>query len=81
MNNETVLKMINKRIDELTSDFHSLTKSVGVLNDSHHKTDLAVARIETEWKTTKSLIKFILGTSLLGFVASLLTILKIFGVI
>ena len=81
MNNETVLKMINKRIDELTSDFHSLTSSVKTLNDSHHKTDLVITRIDTEWKTTKSWIKFIFGTSLLGLVVSLLTILKMFGVI
>ena len=81
MNNETVLKMINKRIDELTSDFHSLAKSVKVLNDSHHKTDLTIARIETEWKTVKGLFKFLVGTSLLGFVAGLLTVLKTFGVI
>ena len=79
MNNETVLKMINKRIDELTSDFHDLTKSIQVLNDSHHKTDLAITRIETEWKTNKAWFKFIFGTSLLGLIVSLLTILKMFG--
>ena len=74
MNNETVLKMINKRIDELA-------ESYGVLNESHQALELGFARMETEWKTTKSWIKFIFGTSLLGFVVSLLTVLKTFGLI
>lgn len=74
MNNETVLKMINKRIDELS-------ESYTVLNESHQTLELAFARMEAEWETTKSLIKFIFGTSLLGLVVSLLTILKIFGAI
>jgi len=74
MNNETVLKMINKRIDELA-------ESYGVLNESHQNLELGFARMETEWKTTKSWIKFIFGTSLLGFVVSLLTVLKTFGLI
>ena len=79
MNNETVLKMINKRIDELTTDFNSLTRSFNALNDSHHTLDKGFAEMKTEWKTTKSWIKFIFGTSLLGFIASLFTIMKMFG--
>ena len=74
MNNETVLKMINKRIDELA-------ESYGVLNESHQTLELGFARMETEWKTTKGWIKFIFGTSLLGFIVSLLTVLKTFGLI
>ena len=74
MNNETVLDMINKRIDELA-------KSYGVLNESHQNLENGFIRMETEWKTTKGWIKFIFGTSLLGFVVSLLTVLRTFGVI
>ncbi len=81
MNNEAVLKMINKRIDELTSDYNSLTKSFTALNDSHHTLELGFTKMETEWKTTKSWIKFIFGTSLLGAVVSILTVLKTFGVL
>jgi len=74
MDNEAVLKMINKRIDELV-------KSYGVLNDSHQNLENGFIRMETEWKTTKGWIKFIFGTSLLGFVVSVLTVLRTFGVI
>ena len=74
MNNEKVLEMINRRIDELV-------KSYGILNDSHQTLENGFIRMETEWKTTKGWIKFIFGTSLLGLVASILTILKMFGVI
>ena len=74
MDNEKVLEMINKRIDELV-------KSYGILNDSHQTLENGVIRMETEWKTTKGWIKFIFGTSLLGFVVSLLTVLKTFGLI
>jgi len=74
MDNEAVLKMINKRIDELV-------KSYGVLNDSHQTLENGFIRMETEWKTNKSWFKFIFGTSLLGAVVSILTVLKTFGVI
>ena len=74
LDHETVLKMINKRIDELV-------KSYGVLNDSHQTLENGFIRMETEWKTTKGWIKFIFGTSLAGLVVSLLTILKMFGVL
>jgi len=78
---EAVLKMINKRVDELTSDFNSLAKSFEVLNESHHTLELGFTEMRTEWKTTKSWIKFIFGTSLAGLMVSLLTILKTFGVL
>ena len=66
--------MINKRIDELV-------KSYGVLNESHQTLENGFIDMRAEWRTTKSWIKFIFGTTLLGFVISLLTVLKIFGVI
>lgn len=66
--------MINRRIDELV-------KSYGILNDNHQTLELGFTRMETEWKTSKSWFKFIFGTSLLGAVISLLTVLKTFGVI
>ena len=78
---EAILKMINKRVDELTSDFNSLAKSFEALNESHHTLELGFTRMETEWKTVKGLFKFLVGTSLLGFVTGLLTVLKMFGAI
>ncbi len=81
MNNEAVLKMINKRIDEVTLDLNSLAKSFEALNDSHHTLELGFTEMRTEWKTTKGWIKFIFGTSLAGLMVSLLTILKMFGLI
>ena len=81
MNNEAVLKMINKRIDELTSDYNSLTESFSALNDAHHTLELGFTEMRSEWKTTKSWVKFIFGTSLLGAVVSILTVLKTFGVL
>ncbi len=74
MDHEQVLKMINDRIDDLANSYK-------VLNDSHSKLDKGFIEMKTEWKTTKSWIKFIFGTSLLGFIVSLLTVLKTFEVI
>ena len=74
MDNEAVLKMINRRIDELV-------KSYGVLNESHQTLENGFIEMRTEWRTTKSWIKFIFGTSLLGAVVSILTVLKTFGVL
>ena len=51
---EAVLKMINKRVDELASDFNSLTKSFEALNESHHTLELGFTEMRTEWKTSKS---------------------------
>ncbi|HUW44757.1 MAG TPA: hypothetical protein VMW50_03085 [Dehalococcoidia bacterium] len=74
MNNEEVLKMINRRIDDLS-------KSYNVLNDSHQRLENGFIEMKTEWRTTKSWVKFIFGTSLLGALISLLTVLRTFGVI
>lgn len=74
MNNEALLKMINKRIDELATSYM-------VLNENHQNLENGFIEMKTEWKTVKGLFKFLVGTSLLGFVAGLLTVLKTFGVI
>ena len=74
MNNETVLEMINKRIDELAESYK-------ILNDNHSKLERGFIEMRTEWATSKSWIKFIFGTSLLGAFVSILTVLKTFGVI
>ena len=81
MNNETVLKLINKRIDEVHDRVDELTKSYKILNDSHSKLDKGFIEMRTEWKTTKTWVKYVFGTSLLGFLISLLNILKLFEVI
>ena len=74
MNNEALLKMINERIDELT-------KSYKVLNESHQTLENGFIEMRTEWNGVKTLAKYILGSSLLGFLISLLNILKLFEVI
>lgn len=66
--------MINRRIDDLS-------KSYNVLNDSHQRLENGFIEMKTEWRTTKSWVKFIFGTSLLGALISLLTVLRTFGVI
>ena len=81
MNNETVLKLINKRIDEVHDRIDDLTKSYKILNDSHGKLENGFIEMKTEWNGVKTLAKYIFGTSILGFVLSLLNILKLFGVI
>lgn len=85
MSNEAVLKMINKRIDDLYDSVDSLATSYKVLNDSHGSHELAITNrvtaVETEWKTHKSWFKFIFGTSLAGTLISLLTVLRMFGVL
>lgn len=74
MNNEQMLKMINKRIDELAASYK-------FLNDSHQKLQDGFIEMSTEWKTTKSWVKYILGASLLGTLVNLATVARIFGVI
>jgi len=74
MDNEALLKMINKRIDELA-------KSYSILNENHQNLENSFIEMRTEYETTKSWIKFIFGTSLLGTGLSILTVLKTFGVI
>ena len=74
MDNEAVLKMINKRIDELNDSYK-------ILNESHGALENGFIEMKTEWKGVKTLGKYVLGTSLLGFIVSLLTVLKTFGVI
>lgn len=73
MNHEQVLEMINKRIDDLAESYK-------VLNDSHQRLQDGFIEMRTEWDTTKTWIKFIFGTSLLGAVVSVLTVLRTFGV-
>ena len=74
MNHEEVLNMINKRIDDLATSYT-------VLNESHQKLENGFIEMKTEWKTSMTWVKFIFGTSLLGALVSLLTVLKTFGVI
>ena len=74
LNHEEVLNMINKRIDDIAQVYT-------VLNESHQKLENGFIEMKTEWKTTMSWVKFIFGTSLLGVLVSLLTVLKTFGVI
>ena len=66
--------MINKRID-------SIAASYTILNDSHQRLENGFIEMKTEWKTTKSWVKFVFGTSLLGTFVSILTVLKTFGAI
>jgi len=81
MNNETVLKLINKRIDEVHDRIDDLTTSYKVLNENHQNLENGFIEMKTEWKGVKTLGKYIFGTSLLGFLISLLNVLKLFGVI
>jgi len=74
MNNEALLKMINERIDELS-------RSYKILNENHQNLENGFIEMRTEWKGVKTLGKYIFGTSLLGFLISLLNVLKLFGVI
>ena len=66
--------MIEKRID-------GLAESYKVLNESHQTLQDGFIEMKTEWKTTKDWIKFIFGTSLLGALVSIATVLRTFGVI
>ena len=74
MDNESLLKMINERIDELASSYR-------VLNENHQNLENGFIEMKTEWKGVKTLGKYIFGTSLLGFLISLLNVLKLFGVL
>lgn len=72
MNNETVLKLINKRIDELADSYKTL-------NEHHQVLENGFIEMKTEWKTFWTLAKFLAGTSLVGTLVSVLTVLKMFG--
>ena len=81
MTNETVLKLINKRIDEVHDRIDDLTTSYKVLNENHQNLENGFIEMKTEWKTTKSWVKFVFGTSLAGTLVSILTVLKMFGML
>ena len=81
MNNETVLKLINKRIDEVHDRIDDLTTSYKVLNESHGTLENGFIEMKTEWNGVKTLGKYIFGTSLLAFLVGVLNVLKLWGVI
>lgn len=75
------LEVLAERIAEIKDDVKSLAKSYKVLNDHSHKQDLAFTRLETERETDKAWIRWILGSSLIGTVIGVLSLLKTFGLI
>lgn len=81
LTDETVLKLINKRIDEVHKRIDDLAESYKVLNEHHQDTENSLIEMKTEYKTTKSWVKFIFGTSLAGTLVSILTVLRMFGVL
>ena len=81
MDNEAVLKMINKRIDEVHNRIDNLAESYKVLNDSHSALENNYIEMNAEWKTLKTLAKYIFGANIFVFIIGLLNVLKLFGVI
>lgn len=75
------LDVLTERITELAHDMKSLAKSYKILNDNHHKLELGYMELKTEWTTNKAWIKWILGSSLIGTVISLVSLLKMFKLI
>ncbi len=75
------LEVLEERISEIKDDVKSLAKSYKVLNDHSHKQDLGFTELKTEWETNKSWIKWILGSSLIGTIIGVVSLLKTFGLI
>ena len=75
------LEILTERITELTKDVKSLAKSYKILNDNHHKLELGYTELRTEWETNKSWIKWILGSSLIGTLVGIVSLLKTLNVI
>jgi len=70
---------LDERITELAGNYNALQKSYYVLNECHHKLELGFTRMETEWKTTKGWVKWVLGGSALTFILGLVNLFKLFG--
>jgi len=68
---------IEERITELAGNHQALTKSYYVLNECHHKLELGFTRMETEWRTTKAWIKWLIGGSALSLLLNLVALVTI----
>jgi len=70
---------IESRIVEQGGNYNMLQKSYGVLNESHQALEIGFAEMRAEWRTTKALVKWVLGGSALTFILGLVNLFKLFG--
>jgi len=79
--NKQNLAVLTEKISNMADDQHNLFKAYKVLNDYHNTLERKFTVMETEWRTAKNLLSWIAGGSLLTFVVSGLTFLKLINVI
>lgn len=79
--NATDIAVIKERLTNIADDQKQLTKSYGVLNDHHGELDNKFTKMETEWSTTKGLIKWLVGGSAVSIIIGAAQLLKTLEII
>lgn len=79
--NATDIAVIKERLTNIADDQKQLTKSYGVLNDHHGELDNKFTKMETEWSTTKGLIKWLAGGSAVSIIIGTVQLLKTLDII
>jgi len=78
---EKEIAVISQQITQINEKFAGLTKSYGVLNDSHRQLDRHFTIMSTEWRIAQRIIMYLFGGSLLTFIISLITLLRMYELI
>ena len=79
--NKQNLAVLSEKISNMAEDQHNLFKAYKVLNDYHNTLEKQFTVMETEWRTTKNLIGWMAGGSLISLVIGIATLAKLFNVI
>jgi len=79
--NQKNIAVLTEKISNIAVDQHNLFKSYKVLNDCHVNLERKFTIMETEWRTAKNMLNWIAGGSLLTFIISALSLLKMLKVI
>ena len=75
------IAVISERMTNIADDQRQLAKSYKVLNDHHGELDTKFTKMETEWSTTKDLIRWLVGGSAMSLLVGIIQLLKIFEII
>ena len=77
--NAIEIAVISERITELAGNYKALQKNYQVLNDCHTNLEHNFTVMQTAWSTTKNLITWVAGGSLISLIVGVLSLFKLFG--
>jgi len=75
------IAVIKEQLKQNGEELTLLRKSYGVLNDFHGNMERQLTVIQTEWNTTKGLIKWLAGGSAVSVIVGVIQLLKMFEII